>query len=54
MDQAFAAIWNVLRADDPFRDYANDNELRNAIGHKLLDLVVVGTHRSYTGFDTSP
>jgi hypothetical protein len=20
MDQAFAAIWNVLRADDPFRD----------------------------------
>jgi hypothetical protein len=24
MDQAFAAVWNVLRADDPFRDYAND------------------------------
>jgi hypothetical protein len=22
MDQAFAAIWHVLRADDPFRDYA--------------------------------
>ena len=30
MDQALAAIWNVLRADDPFRDYANDSELRIA------------------------
>jgi hypothetical protein len=42
MDQAFAAIWNVLRADDPFRDYARDSELRLAIGQKLLDLVAVG------------
>ena len=42
MDQAFAAIWNVLRADDPFRDYANDSELRIAIGHKLMDLVANG------------
>jgi hypothetical protein len=42
MDQAFAAIWNVLRADDPFRDYANDSELRLAIGHKLMDLVANG------------
>jgi hypothetical protein len=24
MDQAFTAIWNVFRADDPFRDYATD------------------------------
>jgi hypothetical protein len=32
MDQAFAAIWNILRADDPFRDYVNDAELRIAIG----------------------
>ena len=42
MDQAFAAIWNVLRADDPFRDYANDSELRLAIGQKLLNLVADG------------
>ena len=42
MDQAFAAIWNVLRADDPFRDYANDRELRIAIGHKLMELVAIG------------
>jgi hypothetical protein len=42
MDQAFAAIWNVLRADDPFRDYANDSELRIAIGHKLIELVANG------------
>ena len=42
MDQAFAAIWNVLRADDPFRDYANDSELRLAIGKKLLNLVAGG------------
>ena len=42
MDQAFAAIWNVLRADDPFRDYANDSELRLAIGRKLLNLVADG------------
>ena len=42
MDQALAAIWNVLRADDPFRDYANDSELRIAIGHKLMELVANG------------
>ena len=24
MDQAFAAIWNQVRKDDPFRDYAHD------------------------------
>jgi hypothetical protein len=42
MNQAFAAIWNVLRADDPFRDYANDSELRLAIGQKLLNLVADG------------
>jgi hypothetical protein len=42
MDQAFAAIWHVLRTDDPFRDYANDSELRIAIGHKLMDLVADG------------
>ena len=35
MDQAFAAIWKALRADDPFRDYARDSELRFAIGKKL-------------------
>ena len=42
MDQAFAGIWHVLRTDDPFRDYANDSELRIAIGHKLMDLVADG------------
>ena len=42
MNQAFAAIWNVIRADDPFRDYANDSELRIAIGHKLMELVANG------------
>jgi hypothetical protein len=39
MDQAFAAIWNVLKADDPFRDFAKDGELRIAVGQKLLNLV---------------
>jgi hypothetical protein len=42
MDKAFAAIWNILRTDDPFRDYANDSELRIAIGHKLIELVANG------------
>ena len=42
MDQAFVAIWKVLRADDPFRDYANDSELRIAIGQKLLNLAADG------------
>ena len=42
MDQAFAAIWNDLKADSPFRDYANDSELRLAIGQKLLNLVADG------------
>ena len=41
MDQAFSAIWSVVRADDPFRNYANDSELRLAIGQKLLNLVEV-------------
>ena len=42
MDHAFAAIWNQVRADDPFRDYANDSELRIAIGKTLLNLVADG------------
>jgi hypothetical protein len=42
MDQAFGATWNVLRADDPFRDYAKDSELRLAVGHKLMELVANG------------
>ena len=42
MDQAFVSIWQVLRADDPFRDYAKDSELRIAIGHKLIELVANG------------
>ena len=42
MDQAFAAIWYDVRADDPFRDYANDSELRIAIGKMLLNLVADG------------
>ena len=37
MDQAFAAIWNVLKADDPFRDYAKDGELRIAVGPKAAE-----------------
>jgi len=42
MDQAFAAIWKVLQADDPFRDYGKDGELRIAVGQKLLNLVADG------------
>ena len=42
MDLAFAAIWSTLKADDPFRDYAKDSELRIAVGKKLLNLVADG------------
>ena len=42
MDQAFAAVWHMLRAEDPLRDYASDSELRIAIGTKLLELVADG------------
>ena len=42
MDRAFAAIWKQVRADDPFRDYAHDSELRLSIGQKLLNLVADG------------
>ena len=42
MDQALAGVWRMLRADDPFRDYARDSELRIAIGKKLLNLVADG------------
>ena len=41
MDQAFAAIWHMLRADDRFRNPAYI-ELRIAIGKKLLNLVAEG------------
>ena len=41
MDQAFAAIWHMLRADDRFRN-PTDIELRIAIGKKLLNLVAEG------------
>jgi hypothetical protein len=42
MDQAFAAVWHMVRSDKPFRNYANDTELKIAIGKKLLNLVVGG------------
>ena len=42
IDKAFAAVWNILKAVDPFRDYVNDAELRIAIGHKLMELVANG------------
>ena len=42
MDQAFAAVWDMLRANDRFRDLANDTGLRIAIGKKLLNLVADG------------
>jgi hypothetical protein len=38
VSQAFDSIWNILRADDPFRDYANDRELRTVVGKKLTAL----------------
>ena len=38
MDQASAPVWRMLRADDPFRDYAK----RIAIGKKLLNLMADG------------
>ena len=42
MDKASAAIWNIVRRDDPFRDYANDSELRLSIARKLMELVTNG------------
>ena len=42
MDQAFAAVWLMLRADDRIRNSYNDSELRIAIGHKLMNLVADG------------
>ena len=42
MDRAFAAIWIDVKADDPFRNYAHDRELRLVIGAKLLNLVAEG------------
>ena len=53
MDKAFHAIWQVLRTNDPFRDYANDSELRIAIGRKLMELVANGeTHPVRLGYLT--
>ena len=39
MDRAFAAVWTDVKADDPFRNYAHDRDLRLVIGAKLLNLV---------------
>jgi hypothetical protein len=40
MDQAFAAIWVITHG--PAHGYANDSELRIAVGQKLLNLVADG------------
>ena len=40
MDQAFASIWATVCG--PARDYANDCDLRIAVGQKLLNLVADG------------
>jgi hypothetical protein len=37
MDQAFAAVWHMLR-----RDLASDTDLKIAIGKRLLNLVADG------------
>jgi hypothetical protein len=39
VSQAFDAIWNVLREDDPFREDAEDSELKTVIGQKLTTFV---------------
>jgi hypothetical protein len=39
VSQAFDAIWNVLREDDPFRADAEHSELKTVIGQKLTTLV---------------
>jgi hypothetical protein len=39
VNQAFDDIWNTLREDDPFRDHAEDRELKTVIGQKLTTLV---------------
>ena len=53
MDKAFHAVWQVLKTNDPFRDYANDSELRIAIGHRLMELVANGeTHPVRLGYLT--
>jgi hypothetical protein len=42
MDQAFVPVWHILRADDRYRDYSSDTDLRISIGKKLLNLVADG------------
>ena len=42
MDQAFAAVWRMLMADDPFRGFASGSELRIAISTNLLKLIADG------------
>lgn len=40
MDQAFAAIWAIVRG--PVRNHESDCELRIAVGRKLMNLVADG------------
>jgi hypothetical protein len=46
MDQVFAAIWAIIRGH--VRDYANDGELRIAVGRKLLKPSSRWSDRSYS------
>ena len=42
-----------MKADDAFRNYAHDRELRLVIGKKLLNLVRMGSSILF-GCDSSP
>ena len=46
MDQAFASVWHMLRAEDPSRDYASDSELRIAIlsGSEIVESLLLPRH----------
>ena len=42
LEQAFNAAWPAVQARYPLRDQRKDNELRVALGHKLMVLVAKG------------
>ena len=48
MDRAFAAIWTAVKADDPFRNYAHDRELRTRHWGKASELGGGWNHRSHS------
>jgi hypothetical protein len=42
LHRVFADVWRVLQADDPFRDWDKDDELKLSVAQRLRALAAAG------------